>query len=64
MTVREQLRQAYVESGRTITQIATDAGVSENTVLNIFRGRNVTAGSLFAVASVLQIRAISVEVRA
>ena len=60
MTIREQLRAAYLASGLTMTEISVASGVSENTILNIFRGRNVTAGNLFAVASVLRVRAIDV----
>jgi transcriptional regulator with XRE-family HTH domain len=60
MTIREQMRAAYLRSNLTVTDIAAASGVSESTILNIFRGRNVTAGSLFAVASVLNVRAIDV----
>lgn len=60
MTVREQLREAYLRSPLTIVDIAAASGVSESTILNIFRGRNVTAGNLFAVACVLKVRAIDV----
>ncbi len=60
MTIREQMRAAYIKSNLTITDISVASGVSENTVLNILRGRNVTAGNLFAVASVLDVRAIDV----
>ncbi len=60
MTIREQMRDAYLRSNLTITDIAVASGVSESTILNIFRGRNVTAGSLFAVASVLDVQAIDV----
>jgi transcriptional regulator with XRE-family HTH domain len=60
MTIREQLRAAYLTSGLTVTEISVAAGVSENTILNIFRGRNVTASNLFAVASVLRVRALDV----
>lgn len=60
MTVREQLRSAYLQSALTITDIAVASGVSESTIMNMFRGRNVTADNLFAVASVLRVRAIAV----
>ncbi len=60
MTVREQLRAAYVSSNLTVTDIAVASGVSESTVLNIFKGRNVTVDNLFAVAGVLGVRAIDV----
>ena len=63
MTVREQIRAAYLASGMTITQIAVEAGVSEGTVVNVMRGRNVTVGNLFAVAAVLRVGSIDVEAR-
>ena len=62
MTVREQMRTAYLRSGKTLVEIAVEAGVSENTILNVFRGRNVTSANLFALASALHIEAISVPV--
>jgi len=61
MTVQEQLRQAYVESGMTMVKIARLSGVSENTIGNIFRGRNATYANLFAVAKVLNIEAIQIN---
>lgn len=60
MTVREQMREAYLASGKTHLQIGQEAGVHTNTVINILRGRNVTMANLFAVACVLKIEAISV----
>lgn len=53
MTVRDQIRAAYVASGLTQGQIAARAGLSESTVLNVMRGRNVTSEALIAVAVVL-----------
>lgn len=63
MTVREQLRLAYVRSGRTLVDISAESGVSESTILNIFRGRNVTASNLFAVCSALGVRHVEVPYR-
>ena len=60
VTVREQLRAAYLQSGRTLVDISVESGVSENTILNAFRGRNVTSANLFALASTLRIEAIRV----
>jgi len=60
MTIREQMRAAYLRSNLTVTDIAAASGVSERTILHIFSGRNVTAANLFAVASVLNVRAIDV----
>lgn len=61
MTVREQLRQAYVESGMSMVKIARLSGVSENTIGNMLRGRNVTFANLLAVAKVLNIEAIRTD---
>lgn len=61
MTVREQIRQAYSESGMTLVKVARLSGVSENTIGNIMRGRNVTYANLFAVAKVLNIEAIRTD---
>ena len=61
MTVREQIREAYLQSGLTIAEIAGRSGVAENTILRVMKGRNVTVANLFAVASVLRVEAIRVE---
>lgn len=60
VTVREQVRQAYLESGWTIARITAESGVSENTILNIFRGRNVTTENLFAVCCALGVKTLDV----
>lgn len=60
VTVREQLRAAYLQSGRTLVDISTESGVSERTIRHMLCGRNVEAGNLFAVASTLRIEAIRV----
>lgn len=62
MTIGAQLRAAYAASPLTLADVAHAAGVSESTVLNIFRGRNVTAGNLFAVAGALGVRSVAVPV--
>ena len=62
-TVREQLRTAYLASGRTLVDISVESGVSQSTILNIFRGRNVTVENLFAVACALGVRAVDVPSR-
>ena len=58
MTVREQLRDAYLRSGLTQTEIAVRAGVHENTVYRILAGQNTRADALLAVAMTLRIDAI------
>lgn len=58
MTVSEQLRDAYQRSGLTQEEIAHRAGVSEKTLWNALRGRNVEAGNLIAVAKVVGLDAL------
>jgi transcriptional regulator with XRE-family HTH domain len=58
MTVRDQIRAAYLASGLTQGQIAARAGLSESTVLNVMRGRNVTVDVLVAVAVVLGVESL------
>lgn len=58
MTVRDQIRAAYLASGLTQGQIAARAGLSEGTVLNVLRGRNVTSEALIAVAVVLEVEVL------
>ncbi len=60
MTIREQMRSAYLRSNLTVVDIAAASGVSERTIRNILRGQNVSAENLFAVACVLNVRAIDV----
>lgn len=60
MTISDQLRAAYCKSTMSQSQIAARAGVSETTVLNIFRGRNVSTASLLAVAAVLGISTLHI----
>lgn len=60
MTVREQLRAAYLASGLTQEEIAYRAGVSQKTLVNILGGRNAEADNLLAVARALRIEAIIV----
>ena len=61
MTVREQLRAAYLASGMTQEEIAHKAGVSQKTLWNTLRGRNVDSENLFAVAKVLKVEALIVS---
>jgi len=62
MTVREQLRDAYLSSGRTMDDLSHASGVSKRTILHMFCGRNVTTANLFALACVLRIESIRVPV--
>lgn len=61
MTIREQLRAAYLASGLTQEEIAHRAGVSQKTLWNTLSGRNVEAENLFAVAKVLRIESLTVS---
>lgn len=61
MTVREQIRAAYLRSGLTQGQVAARAGVSESTVLNVLRGRNVTIETLLAVAMVVEVEQLTLH---
>lgn len=63
MTIREQIRLAYRQSGMTQAQIAARAGVSESTVLNILRGRNVSLDTLIAVAGALSLTTLELPTR-
>ena len=56
--IHEQVRSAYKRSGMSLAEIANTSGVSENTVLNVFRGRNVTVGNLIAVAQTVGLSAL------
>lgn len=58
MTVRDQMREAFRRSGLRVCDVAARSGVSESTVLNIFRGRNVSTSNLFAVAVVIGLQRI------
>ena len=58
MTVRDQMRDAYRRWGLRLCDEASRSGVSASTVLNIFRGRNVSTSNLFAVAAVIGLRQI------
>lgn len=58
MTVREQLRTAYLASGLTQEEIAFRAGVSSKTLYNALSGRNVETENLFAVCAVLGVSSL------
>jgi|DEB3_MinimDraft_2_1074329.scaffolds.fasta_scaffold15888_2 transcriptional regulator with XRE-family HTH domain len=63
MTVREQMRAAYLASGKSQMRIAQESGVHHRTVYKMLKGDNVTVANLFAVACVLNIEAIQVPTR-
>jgi transcriptional regulator with XRE-family HTH domain len=56
-----QVRHAYRRSGLTIEKWAARAGVSQNSILNVMRGRNVTleilTSACAAVGLVVEVRA-------
>ena len=58
--IADQMRRAYMRSGLTQEEIAARAGVSENTVHGLLRGRNVTVANLAAVAEVLGVQTVQV----
>ena len=60
MTIREQLRAAYLASGLTQEEIAHRSGVSQKTLWNILSGRNAESASLFSVCVVLGVQSLSV----
>lgn len=60
MTIREQLRAAYLASGLTQEEIAHRSGVSQKTLWNILSGRNAESASLFSVCVVLGVQSIVV----
>ena len=60
MTVGAQMKLAYRLSGKTLVQIEVESGVSETTILNIFRDRNVTVSNVFAVAATRRRREIGI----
>jgi transcriptional regulator with XRE-family HTH domain len=61
MTIREQVRAAYLASGLTQEEIAFRAGVSSKTLWNILSGRNADSENLFAVCVVLGLTSIHVS---
>ncbi len=63
MTAYQQLRAAYLMSGRTIAEIAAHAGYAENTVARVLgpRPRNVRADVMLAVAGALGQPSLPVE---
>lgn len=65
MTVHQQLRAAYLASGRTMADIGAEAGCSENTVLRIVgpRPQNASMENLIAVAMVLRVDTLRVPAR-
>jgi len=63
MTIREQLRAAYLASDRPAIDICTEAGVSRATFFNAMSGRPVLTSSLFALCAVLRVSSISVPMR-
>ena len=63
MTVREQVRAAYLASGLSQEEIAHRAGVSPKTLWNILSGRNADTENLFAVCVVLGLSALHVPRR-
>ena len=60
MTIREQLRAAYLASGLTQEEIAHRSGVSQKTLWNILSGRNAESASLFSVCVVLGVQSITI----
>ncbi len=55
MTVREQLRDAYLRDGRPAVDICEEAGVGRRTFFNALRGLPVRSENLFALCTVLNI---------
>jgi DNA-binding phage protein len=53
------LRQAWRQSGLTMSQLAARSGLAENTVVAILGGRNAHFSSVCAVCQTLGIRSIS-----
>jgi predicted transcriptional regulator len=60
MTVREQLRDAYLRSGMTAIDICEEAGVGRRTLFNALAGRPVRSENLFAICTVLRMDVIRV----
>jgi transcriptional regulator with XRE-family HTH domain len=60
VTIREQIRAAYLASGLSQEEIAFRAGVSSKTLWNILSGRNAASENLFAVCVVLGLTEIHV----
>lgn len=59
-TITVQLRHAYRDSGLTLKQIACRAGVHENTVIGIIRGRgNPRVSTLIALCAVLGVTSVT-----
>ncbi len=63
MTIREQLRAAYLTSGLTAIDICTEAGVSRATFFNALSGRPVCSDNLFALCAVLRVSSLAVPMR-
>ncbi len=63
MTIREQLRAAYLDSGLTAIDICTEAGVSRATFFNALSGRPVCSDNLFALCAVLRVSSLAVPMR-
>ena len=60
MTVREQLREAYLRSGMSAVDICEEAGVGRRTFFHALAGRPVHSQNLFAICSVLRIDVLHV----
>ena len=60
MTVREQLRDAYLRSGMTAVDICEEAGVGRRTFFNALRGLPVRSENLFAICTVLRMDVLRV----
>lgn len=60
MTVREQLRAAYLASDRAAIDICVEAGVSRATFFNALSGRPVCSHNLMALCAALRIESLVV----
>lgn len=63
MTAYQQLRLAYLSSGRTLADIAREVGCAENTVLRVLgpRPRNVRVDVMLAVAGALRQTSLTIR---
>ena len=60
LTIGAQLRAAYRSSGLTVALIAERAGVSETTLHDAMRDRNVTIGNVAAIAGALGLASLEI----
>jgi hypothetical protein len=63
MTIREQLRAAYLIDGRAAVDICAEAGVSRATFFNALSGRPVLTNNLFALCAALRVSSLDVPAR-